>query len=117
MLPDRLLIHQVTIVNPAEDIDAYGNQIWDYEHSGAVTVPGWLQQDSRGEQFGEGRATDTESWLLMTNHAEITDKARVEWTGPNGLMIFELDGPAAPVYAGLAQTYHHTEARLRRIEG
>lgn len=116
-LPAHLLIHQVTIINPVEDVDAYGNVVWDYQSSGGTTVPAWLQQDQRAEQFTDGRAADTEAWLLMTNTSEITDKARVEWDGPNGAMTFDLDGPAAPVYAGLAQTFHHSEARLRRIEG
>lgn len=116
-LPAHLLIHQVVIINPAEDIDAYGSTVYDYDLSGGQTVAAWLQQDQRAENFSDGRAADTEQWLLMCNESAIGEKARVIWDGPNGEMTFELDGPAAPVYAGLAQAFHHTEARLRRIEG
>lgn len=116
-LPAHLLIHTVEIVNPVEDVDAYGNTIWEYDLSGGVPVAAWMQQDQRAEQFTDGRATDTQGWLLMTNEPDVGEKARVLWTGPNGPMTFELDGPAAPVYAGLAQAFHHTEATLRVVTG
>lgn len=117
MLPGHLLIHRVTVINPAQDTDAYGNVVWDYAAGTTRTVCGWMQQDARAEQFTDGRAADTEAWLLMTNESAIADKARVRWTAPQGEMTFELDGPAAPVYAGLGRAFHHSEVRLRRIEG
>lgn len=117
MLPSRLLIHQVTITSPAETTDAYGNTVYDYAAGTTRTVCGWMQQDARAEQFSDGRAADTAQWLLMTNVADIGDKARVQWTAPQGAMTFELDGPPASVYAGLARAFHHSEVSLRRIEG
>lgn len=113
MLPGHLLIHAVQVVNPAATTDAYGNVTYDYSAGTTRTVCGWMQQDQRAEQFADGRATDTAQWLLMTNESEFADKARVRWHE----MTFELDGPAAPVYAGLSRSFHHSEVRLRRIEG
>lgn len=118
MIPDRLLIHDVTLVNPAEATDAYGSVVWDYGAAATrTTVKAWLQQDQRSEPFSDGRAPDVERWLLITNHAEIADKARIEWAGETEPMVFEVDGPREPVYAGLATGYHHTETSLRHIEG
>lgn len=116
-LPAHLLLHQVRVINPTTAQDAYGNTTFEYAGAG-VAVRGWLQQDSRSETFPDGRAPDSEGWLLMTNYADIAEKARITWAcGPRGAMTFEVDGPPAPVYAGLAQAYHHTETRLRAIAG
>lgn len=118
MIPDRLLIHDVTVVNPAAATDAYGSIVWDYG-AGATrtTVKAWLQQEQRSEPFSDGRAPDIERWLLITNHADIAEKARVEWAGETDSKVFQVDGPPEPVYAALASGYHHTETSLRQIEG
>lgn len=118
MIPARLLIHDVTVVNPAETADAYGSTVWDYGAGATRTdIKAWLQQDTRSEAFTEGRAADLERWLMISNHADIADKARIEWAGETAALVFEVDGPAEPVYAGLAGAYHHTETSLRHVEG
>jgi hypothetical protein len=118
VIPDGLLIHDVIVVNPASGVDAYGSSVWDYGAGATRTdIKAWLQQEQRSEPFTDGRAPDVERWLMITNHADIADKARIEWAGETAPVTFEVDGPPEPVYAGLAGSYHHTETSLRHIEG
>jgi hypothetical protein len=50
-------------------------------------------------------------WRLITNQAGIDAADRIQWDGA----VYELDGPPWPAYH--FSGFHHTEARLRRMEG
>lgn len=121
MVPDRLLVHDVTLVEPAETVDSYNNVVYDYGPSATRTpVKAWLQQDQRLEQFREGRDPLDQRWLLVTNHPTISGHARIEWAGhPAGAVTFEVDGPTEPTCAPLSSgsALHHTEAQLRIVNG
>jgi hypothetical protein len=115
-LPAHLLPHTVTLVRPASTADAYGNTVYDYGAGATRTaITAWIQQDSRTEPREDGRDALVQAWLVLTNHADILGTDRIEWTGPAGALVFEVDGPPEPTYtpAGL----HHTEATLRVVTG
>lgn len=120
MVPEHLLVNTVTVVRPAEVVDAYGNTTLDYKAPESRTeVAAWVQQDQRMLHHRDGRDPLDDRWLLVTNHDDIRDRDRIEWDSPTGTAVFTLDGPPEPTYAPLsgAGAVHHTEARLRRIQG
>lgn len=120
MIPPRLLPHQVTRVRPvALASSAYGTT-WDYGASaGRSTFAGWLEQADQStlsETVEPTRATIEQRWNLITNYVDIDANDRIEWPGhPAGMHIFDVDGPPEPAYTPRGP--HHTECRLRRVEG
>jgi hypothetical protein len=117
MVPDRLLVHSVTVVHPAETVDAYGNADYDYGVAATrISIRGWLQQDQRDETLTEGRDPLDQRWLLVTNVGTIDGNDRIEWGGhPAGAITFAVDGPPEPAYTPAG--FHHVEATLRIVEG
>jgi hypothetical protein len=116
-VPDHLLVHTVTVVDPAEVTDAYNDTTYDYGPAATrTTVKAWLQQDQRTEPARDGRDPLEERWLLVTNHSPISGLSRIEWPGhPAGAVTFQVDGPTEPAYTPAG--FHHTEATLRIVEG
>lgn len=115
-VPVALLPHSVTRVRPADTTDGYNNTVRDYGVAATRTAADvWLQQDDRSEPRAEGRDADVQTWLLIANDSDWVAFDRVEWSGPVGDILFEVDGPPEPVYtpAGL----HHIEATLRVVTG
>jgi hypothetical protein len=117
MVPDHMLPHTVTVVDPAEDTDDYGNTTYDYGVAATRTdVRAWLQQDQRSEQLRDGRDPTGEVWLMVTNHESIRSVARIEWSGhPAGAVTFKVDGRPEPAYT--PSGFHHTEAQLSITNG
>lgn len=120
----RLLPHTVTVVDPAEGEDSYGNTTYDYGAAATRTpAKAWLEQTQRAQVAAVGADPLQERWLLVTNHSPIGRRARIEWTGPGGPMVFELDGQPGPFYNPLAMaaaassTPHHTELTLKIVDG
>lgn len=116
-IPEALLPQRVTKVRPASTADTYGNAVPDYGDDATRTadIPGWLQQSPASEPRAEGRDATVATWLLMTNDTDLLAADHIEWAGPAGALVFEVDGPPEPVYtpAGL----HHIEANLRIVTG
>lgn len=121
MIPAHMLVHTVTVVTPAESANGYGDTVYDYgAAAGRTEVAAWLQQDQRIEQFRDGRDPLDERWLLLTNHAPIGGRDRIEWADhPAGPVTFEIDGPTEPAYAPMSTgtALHHVEAQLRIVSG
>lgn len=112
MIPARFLPITATLVHPAIVIDRYNNTVYDYGSAATRTpIATWIDQSAADDSASDGRTPITGGWKLITNHSGIDAADRIEWDAET----FELDGPAWPVYtpAGV----HHTEARLRRVEG
>lgn len=115
-LPTRLLPHTVTRVRPATVTDSYGNAELDYGAGAARTaMAAWVQQNSTTEPLSDGRDPLIGGWLLLTNEADVDGRDRFEWTGPNGSVTFETDGPPKPIYT--PSGFHHTEASLKVVDG
>jgi hypothetical protein len=113
-VPEALLIHTVTIVEPAAVTDAYQNTDYSYGPEATRTqVKAWMQQDARSIVTDDGGTPLEARWLLITNERDIGRRAHIEWAG----IVFELDGQPAPTFAGLAAAQHHTELALRVIDG
>lgn len=115
-VPVHLLPHTVTKVRPASTTDSYGNTALDYG-AGATrtTSAAWLQQNGRTEPLEDGRDPLVGSWLLVINDTDVRGRDRIEWTGPSGAMVFEVDGPPSPVYTPTG--VHHAEATLKVVAG
>lgn len=124
-VPDRLMPHTVTVVTPATSTDAYGDTVYDYGDGATRTtgVRAWVQQDQRAQVPAAGADPLQAKWLLVTNHSPIDRRARIEWTGPGGELVFELDGQPGPVFNPLqmantgSTTPHHTELTLKIVDG
>ncbi|MFE2909972.1 hypothetical protein ACFXGC_36750 [Streptomyces olivaceus] len=118
-VPGHLLPHTVTLIRPVQVTDAYGSTDYDYGPAATRTpIRAWLQQNIRRELSGvsqDGRITQDERWLLVTNHPDVRPRDRFEWTGPTGPLRFETDGPPAPTYT--PRGLHHTEVALAIITG
>lgn len=116
-IPEAMLPQRVTRVRPASAADAYGNVTLDYGAAASRTadIPAWLQQGTPSEPREDGRDATVATWLMMTNEPDWLSTDHVEWTGPTGALVLEVDGPPEPVYtpAGL----HHIEAVLRIVTG
>lgn len=112
-IPDRLLPHEVTLVRPATSTETYGNTKYDYSVGVATrtVIAAWLQQDQRAEPVTDGRAPLVQKWLMLTNHADVRGRDRIE----HGTLTFEVDGPPAPVHTPASQ--HHVEATLKAVAG
>lgn len=121
-VPTILLPHTVTLVRPEITTDDYGSDQYDYGDAATRTaITAWLQQDRRQIATGtasEGRQTQDQRWLMVTNHADVRALDRVEWTSPTGLTgltTFETDGPPEPAFT--PRGFHHFEVGLRIIAG
>lgn len=119
-VPGYLLRHTVTLVRPAVLTDDYGSDEYDYGPAATRTpIRGWVEQRLRRELVGvaqDGRQTQDERWLLVTNHGDVRALDRIEWTAPAGPMTFETDGPPAPTFTPFVGL-HHTEVWLKQITG
>lgn len=123
-VPGRLLPHTVTIVDPVESTNTYGNTVYDYGPAATrTTAAAWLQQNQRTQVITDGAHPLQARWLMVTNHSPVGRRARIEWDSPSGPMIFELDGQPGPFYNPLAMAAagtgapHHTELTLKVIDG
>ena len=112
--PTDLLIHSVTRVRPVTTPDAWNAEI-ESSTTRTTGIPARLQQDTRAEIYFDARTPTEQRWTMFTNETDWDRRDRVEWTGPNGLLVFEMYGDPEPVYDGTA--FHHVEATLRIVDG
>lgn len=111
-VPAHLLTQQFTRVRPATSTGAYGNSTPDYGPAAdRETAYGWLEQSSRTEPAADGRDPLVQTWLLITNYADIRGRDRIEYAG----IVFDVEGPPSPV--PIPGGIHHYEANLRVVEG
>lgn len=111
-IPAGKLPHTITRVRPVVGTDAYNSQTYDYgEAADRREMPGWMQQDRRGEPLEDGRDPLEQAWLLITNDPDVQGLDQVEWSGPT----MQVEGPPEPVYTPAG--YHHTESTLRAVSG
>lgn len=112
-IPGHLLTQEFTRVRPASTPDSYGNTKLDWGVAASrETALGWLEQSARTEPATPGRDPLVQTWLLITNYADIRGRDRIEY----GSIVFEVDGPPspAPVPGGII---HHYEANLKVVNG
>jgi hypothetical protein len=112
VIPDAYLPLTVTLIRPATVTDRYGNTSYDYGAAATRTaITALIDQESASESTPDGRMKIVGMWRLITNQAGIDAADRIDWDGA----VYELDGPPWPAYH--FSGFHHTEARLRRMEG
>ncbi|MFC4335210.1 hypothetical protein [Salininema proteolyticum] len=112
MIPERLLPHAVVVIEPTVTTDAYGNIVRDYDNPAARTeTQAWLQQTTHALVISDGRAAQSQEWLMVTNHTVISGFDRIEWDTKR----FDIDGPPRPVHTPAGG--HHYELTLRLVEG
>lgn len=106
-----LLVHDVTILTAAEEIDRYGNTVKDWTAATSVVTKGWVSQRTQTEER-ERREAQVSDWILFLEPDEtITGENRVSWAG----ITFEVDGPANPAWS--PRGAHHLEVPLRVVAG
>lgn len=111
-VPAHLLTQEFTRVRPAETTDGYNNTKLDYGVAASrETAMGWLEQSNRTEPQTDGRDPLVQTWLLITNYADIRGRDRIEYAGS----MFEVDGPPSPV--PIPGGIHHYEVTLRVVDG
>ncbi len=106
-----LLVHDVTILTPAEDTDRYGNTVKNWDNATPTTVKGWVSQSSQTEDSDHREAQVSEWRLFLHPNASITGADRVVWEG----ITFEVVGPANPAWSPAGR--HHLEVPLRVVAG
>lgn len=112
-IPAHLLIHTATRVRAATSTDAYNNTVTDWGVAASRTnMAAWLQQNTRTEPRSDGRDPLEQTWLLITNEADVLGTDRFEIDGTT----YEVEGPPEKVYAPPAG-YHHLETTLRQVTG
>lgn len=119
-IPARGLPHSITRVRPATSTNGYGDTIYDYTEAGGATrtagIAAWLQQDQRSETYSDGRTSNEQNWLLLTNESDIETHDQIEWADhPTGAKTFTVEGPTEPAYTPAG--FHHLEATLRILTG
>lgn len=113
MITTDRLPHRFTLVRPATATDGYGDTSLNYGAAATRTtnIPGLLMQVT-GREVTEARNAQIGTWLLMTNHTDLSGHDRVEWNGD----VFEVTGPPE-LPAGFNGQISHAEAQLRVVEG
>lgn len=114
-IASHVLPHTVTVIEPATSTDGYNATVLDYDTPASSTeLVCRLQQDTRAEQYLNGRQPLDQAWTLYTNtDGVLTARSRVIWA-ERGL-TFTVEGEPEPAYNRSA--YDHTEATLRIQEG
>jgi len=104
---------QAICITPGE-IDDRGNTIPDWQNPAAVDEYNvWVWQNSSEEIPDDGRTPTVLTWSLMVYAPGVTftDKQRWVWNGET----FETFGMPEPCFT--LRGYHHTELRMRRVNG
>ncbi|CRK55430.1 hypothetical protein [Alloactinosynnema sp. L-07] len=107
------LPHRLTVVNPVEVMDAYGNPVPELHYGSAAslrTVYAHMQPLASTEHAEPGRAAVVSRWRVWAIEP-IGPQERVEWRG----MVFEVDGEPLVFTPRFGHT--HFEIVLRRVEG
>ncbi|MFB9661595.1 hypothetical protein ACFQS3_02635 [Glycomyces mayteni] len=104
------------LVTPVYEADNRGNKKLTYKTPPATASEpfnAWLQQDSTADIAEDGRTPTVMTWLLMAEIPEltITGIERIRCRG----LEFEIFG--VPEVCNTLKGYHHTEMRLKRIDG
>jgi hypothetical protein len=108
---ESFLIHDVTIVRPATTTGRGSDVVKDWANATETAATGWVAQMTNSD-VRDTRSGDVSEWVLQT--AATTDIApgdRVVW----GVMLFDVVGHPNPAWTPRGE--HHTEARLRLVEG
>lgn len=120
-IPEYLLPHDVSIVRPSVSVDAYNNEVLDYDSPESVTpIRAWLQQDVRDRAGSlpniDGRDSDEQVWFMATNDVgAVRARDHVVWNGPVGEVTFRVEGVPEPAYT--PRGLHHAEITLRVYNG
>lgn len=106
------LPHTVTIVTPTITEDRTGDTVLDYGVTATRrTVQGWVQQTAASEEHSDRDKRSTSFTFHSDATPSMTALDRAEWDAKT----FLVDGE--PNHLDSPNGYHHTEARLLRIEG
>lgn len=115
MIPASLLPHTVTLLRPTVSTDSYGNTVYDYATATRIDASAWVQQDARSRPTEDGGNPMQGRWLIITNREDVRRRDRIEWAGPGGLVVFDMDGQPEPAYT--PRGFHHTEIVCVVIDG
>lgn len=109
----RLLIHTVTVTNPAEgDTNRYGDPslLYDEANTG-TTYPARMEPVAANENLDNRDTRITRYQAFLPAGADITALSIVTWEGEQ----YRVDGE--PAHIDGRRGPHHIEATLERIDG
>ena len=111
---ERLIVHDVTIVRPAVKVGRGSDTVKDWATATRSTVKGWISQTGTNDNTaGPGvREAAVSQWVLFTlPTVDVRPGDRIEW----GSLTFEVDGTPHPAWT--PQGHHHTECKLKAVDG
>lgn len=113
MIPDDMLPHTLTVIDPSESTDGYGDTKLTYEVPPASTrdIAAYVQPAGGDETATPERDAVTWDWTAYTNDLNVTARNRVEWRG----RTYRVQGPGQ--LWETPEEPHHAELRLVAVEG
>jgi hypothetical protein len=108
---EQFFVHDITIVRPGSKAGRGSSTVADWSASTSTAATGWVAQ-ATADDVRDNRTGDESEWVLQT--AATTDVRpgdRVVW----GSLTFDVVGRPNPAWT--PRGHHHTECRLRLVEG
>ena len=108
---ERFFVHDITITRPGSTAGRGSSTVKDWSTATSERATGWVAQRST-DDVRDTRDGDVSEWLLQT--AATTDVRpgdRIEWSD----LTFDVVGRPTPAWT--PRGHHHTECRLRVVEG
>jgi len=108
---ESFFVHQIDIVRPGVTTGRGSDVVKDWSASTSRRSTGWIAQ-ATSDDVRDNRSGDESEWVLQTYATtDVRPGDRVVW----GDLTFEVVGRPNPAWTPRGQ--HHTECRLRLVEG
>lgn len=101
----------LTIVNPADKTDRYGNTVDDWDNATTLATKGWRAQVTSSELNDNRSGTVTTETLLVAAGTDVTPRSRVTVAGEQ----FDVEGD--PRHALTPSGEHHIKLTVRKVAG
>lgn len=110
-VPAEFYPHAISVLKPRRYKDRDGNWRTDWTQPTRTPARGWVQVSTVAEVRVEREALVSEYLLVCPADTPIDGYSKVEWDGKR----FDVIGP--PDRTSTPHGWHHTEIRLRYVEG
>jgi hypothetical protein len=108
---ERFFIHDIAIIRPGSKASRGSGTVADWSTSTSTSGSGWIAQ-ATADDVRDNRTGDESEWVLQTSAStDVRPGDRVGW----GSLTFDVVGRPNPAYTPRGE--HHTECRLRVVEG
>lgn len=107
----RFFVVAVSIVNPADKTDRYGNTIDDWDNATTVAAKAWRAQTGASELTDNRTGVVTTETLLLPTGTDVTARSRVAIADEE----FTVEGD--PRHANTPDGEHHIKLTIRKVAG